>query len=628
MIKRVSKIISKIINSIWFPIIIGIIILIKTMFFYSVTIETSGKVYDSTFWSTVGFIIVPICLICMLPNKVRTIGIIVIDVCSSILLFANNIYYIYSSSILSIAQISNLQYTNEILGAFPTLLRENQIIYFIDFIFLILLFLIKEVKIEENKKVNKKVKFARMISGVAGIIILYIACIPSVSQGNEESYNKDMLIKNCTIYGYYVYDIKNAIMQGSNSKYKNKKEMQEDYNTLMTEYEEKYGEKQYNLEGYLKGKNIIIVQLESLQNFLVNKEINGKEILPRINEFLKENIEFTDMHMQSYTTTADSEHSTINSLYPIENGMAFTKYYTNTYDDIFKVLHNNDYYTSYMHGNEYEFWNRGNLYGRLEIDDLALKDKFDDYEYINGFLSDELLYLQGIEKLKTYQKPFFSFIVSASSHNPYELEGLQDRSKISIDVGKYKGTHFGNYLEAANYADYAFGVFIDKLKENNLYDNTAILVFGDHNGLSMYDEDMIEYLEEQNSILNDTDLKLNFSNVLFGLKIPGINEIKITKPVSKLDIKPTLCFLCGIEDGFSLGTNMFENKDFVCINNDRIVTDKYFYAEGWFERKTGNEIDLEKIDPELENTLETYYEYMKKELNISNSIIVNNLLKK
>ena len=36
------------------------------------------------------------------------------------------------------------------------------------------------------------------------------------------------------------------------------------------------------------------------------------------------------MHMQSYSTTADSEHSTITSLYPMENGMSFSKYYTNT----------------------------------------------------------------------------------------------------------------------------------------------------------------------------------------------------------------------------------------------------------------------------------------------------------
>lgn len=49
--------------------------------------------------------------------------------------------------------------------------------------------------------------------------------------------------------------------------------------------------------------------------------------------------------------------------------------------------------------------------------------------------------------------------------------------------GKYKGSYFGNYLEAVNYADYAFGEFIKQLKQEGLYEDTAILVFGDHNGI-------------------------------------------------------------------------------------------------------------------------------------------------
>ena len=40
--------------------------------------------------------------------------------------------------------------------------------------------------------------------------------------------------------------------------------------------------------------------------------------------------------------------------------------------------------------------------------------------------------------------------------------------------------------------------------------------------------------------------------------------------------------LSGIEDGISLGTNMFENKDYVCLNNERIINDKYYFDENWY----------------------------------------------
>lgn len=625
--EKIGKVASKIINSVWFTIIIGVILLAKTMFFYHVTIETSGSILITTFIGTLSFIAVGVCALCVLPNRLRVVGTITTDVIISIMLFVNNAYYIYSRGVLSLAQITNLQYGEQILAVLPSLLQIKQILYWIDIIVLIGLFCIKGVKIEKKKRANIKVICARILSGIACVVIFNWGCIPRIEEGNEASYDKNMLIKNSTIYGYYIYDIKNVITNNNSSKYKDKASMMKDYEALKAQYDEKYGEIKYNLAGSLAGKNIIIVQLESLQNFMINRKIDGQEITPNLNKFFNENIRFTDMHMQSYTTTADSEHSTITSVYPVENGMAFSKYYTNKYDDIYKILHQNDYFTSYIHGNDAAFWNRGCVYGLLDVDDLALKDELDDYEYINGFLSDESVYLQGAERLSEYNQPFFSYIVAASSHIPYELEGLQDRSKVSLDVGKYKGTYFGNYLEAANYADYAFGVFIDKLKENGLYDDTSILVFGDHNGLFMYDEYMLEFIEQIDDNFTDAEKQINFSNVLCGLRVPGVSNVVIDKPISKLDIKPTFCYLCGIEDGFSLGTNMFASKDFVCTNNERIITDKYFYSEGWYDRATGERLDLETMDQDIAAELDTYYENMRTELDISNSIVSNNLLK-
>lgn len=257
-----------------------------------------------------------------------------------------------------------------------------------------------------------------------------------------------------------------------------------------------------------------------------------------------------------------------------------------------------------------------------------MKDEFEDIsENIMGYLSDELLYRQAVEKLKQYNMPFISYIVSASSHTPFELWGLLDESKVNIDVGKYKGTFFGNYLESVNYADYAFGVFIDELKAANLYDDTVILLFGDHNGMDMYNEEMLDFLKSTNPDLTDTDIKLNYIRVASAIKIPGIKNIQIEKPVSKLDIKPTFAYLINGDAGVSLGTNMFARKNFICLNNERIVTNRYYYDEKWFEIQSGEEIHLEELPEEERRLLETYYEDMRKELDISVSISINNLLK-
>lgn len=627
-IERIIKELNKFLNSVWFIMFIGVVLTFKTFFFYDNTIAINEKLEMETIVGTLCFIIVAICFLCVLPNRARVITGNILNLLISILLFSDNIYYTYSNSVLSVAQISNLQYGEEIISTLPMVLELKQIFYFLDILVLIILFLARIIKIEKKPKRTKKQLILSGISGIIGIAVFAIIGVQYVEKGSQKSYNKDFQIREATIYGYHIYDIENAINIKNQTKYKNQADMMQDYNELKQEYEEKYGEINYDLQGILKDKNIIILQLESVQEFVLNKKINDTQITPNLNRFIAENIEIADMHMQSYSTTADSEHSTITSLYPMENGMSFSKYYTNTYDDIFKQFNKSGYFTSYMHGNYPYFWNRGNVYGRLGLNDFSLKEQFSDLsENINGDLSDELLYRQAVEKLQQFDEPFISYIVAASSHTPYTLEGLQDRSKVTIDVGKYKDTYFGNYLEAVNYADYAFGIFIEELKQAGLYEDTAILVFGDHNGLNMYNEELIDFLSYLDEDITDVDLKLNYTRVACGFKVPGIQDIVIEKPVNKLDIKPTLCYLCGIEDGISLGTNMFASKDFVSLNNERIIAQDYYYDEMWYDRKTGESLNMENISEETRLLLEQYEQNMKTELDISNSISINNLLK-
>ena len=111
------------------------------------------------------------------------------------------------------------------------------------------------------------------------------------------------------------------------------------------------------------------------------------------------------------------------------------------------------------------------------------------------------------------------------------------------------------------------------------------------------------------------------------MKIPGIEHLKIEKQVSKLDIKPTFAYLCNLNEGFALGTNMFARKDFVCLNNERIITSRYYFDENWYEIESGNLVDLESLPKDEEELLLEYQFDMKTELDISKSIQIYNLLK-
>lgn len=621
MRQKIKENLNKIVNSNFFIIILMIVVFLKTILFYKSTICINEKIYINTIQMSIMYILSLFGMLYLLPKKGRNIAGIIMNILISILLFADNIYYSYSSNVLSVLQISNLQYGEEIMSTLPLLLKLPQILYFIDILTSIILIATSIIKIEKGKKSKTKFIVCRTIIGIICMIFFIILSINANSKVLEDPYNRDTQIKKGTIYGYHISDILNAMLGSKQAKYDNKNDMMKEYNVLKDEYNEKYGESYIDIKTTMEGKNVIILQLESIQEFVLNKTINGREITPNLNKFINENIRLSNMFMQSYSTTADSEFSTVTSLYPVENGMAYSRYYKNNYDDIFKMFHNKDYTTSYMHGNYGNFWNRTNVYNNMKVDYIELKDKFLDIsENIMGYLSDELLYKQAVQKLKEYDNPFISYVVAASSHTGFTLDGLQDKSKVNINVGKYKDTFFGNYLESVNYADYAFGIFIQELKNASLYDNSVIILYGDHNGLDMYNNEMIEFLKELDSNLTDTDIKLNYIRVLAGMRIPGINNLRIDKPVSKLDIKPTLAYLCNTEEGVSLGTNMLAKKDFICLNNERIVTDKFYYDELWYDIETGEIV-------EENDELKKYRDFMQKELEISKSIVLENLLK-
>ena len=147
--EKIKELLNKFVNSIWFLILIGIILLLKTILFYENTITIREAIDKNLVFGTSMFILSFMCIIAVLPNKARGIFAIVLDVLLSILLFADHVYYIYSSSALSIAQITNLQYGEEILGTIPMLLELKHILYFLDIIVILLLMVFKVIKIEK-----------------------------------------------------------------------------------------------------------------------------------------------------------------------------------------------------------------------------------------------------------------------------------------------------------------------------------------------------------------------------------------------------------------------------------------------------------------------------------------------
>ncbi len=617
----------------WYILFVGFMLLLKTVFFYRNTVFHNDTIW---FWSirqTCLFIVIIVFPLLLFKKSVRRFewG-MMINLVVSLLLFADELYYSYASNILSVMQVGNMQYKDEILAAIPTLLEGRHILYFVDIGILAVLLLGKWIHI----KVIEQFKWAP-VAGCLVCILVFCTSYHLIPESLELVtgfiYSKYNSVRYGTIYGYHFVDIKNAVTNNKSAPYHTYDEMIEVYADLKNEqdlYAQKKTEESQKYTGIAEGKNVFIIQLESIQQFVIGKTINDKEITPNLNRFLAENINITNMHASSYTTTADSEHSFITSIYPSENGEAFSKYYSNIYDDVFKNYKKAGYTNVYAHGNYDTFWNRKNVFSKYDVDYVYfLNDFADTSELIRTYLSDELLYKQIFDMLPETEEPLLVDIVAASSHKPFDLEGIQNKeSKVSIDVGTYRGTALGDYLESVNYADYAFGIFLDEMKKRGLYEDSVILAYGDHYGMTMYDEDLIQFLGEDEEHYNAIRMQYEFSNVACGMRIPGIENVTIDDPVSRVDIKPTLMQICGLEDTFSLGTSIFQTKPYVCINNGKIITEEYYYdAENWYHLTNGEKVNMDLLEQETRNNLEQNVLLMQKELGVSMSVLTENLLK-
>lgn len=606
--------------------IIGVVLIIYKAVLFNALLNIDVKFEMMKYAFT--FALLLMCPIINKKNKFSYIYMNTIYAILNIIVYANYLYYSYSTNFLSLYQIYNLQYTKEIGSGILTLVNiKNLAIFWIDNIIAVILSVIlykknlKNIDAENNRNTKK---YKRIIKPILIISIISLNVV-TVKQHIDSIYyyngfNKSSIVKYASLYFYHYEDCLDYF-----SSLFVKEDVDEE--RLKNSYEQNINEKAKNSQytGIAKDKNVIIVQMESLNEYVIGKTVNGKEITPNLNKFFKESIYCKDMFNQGLGTTADSEFEMENSMYPLENGYVFQKYYNNTWFDIYNTLKKEGYYTSFMHPNTSTFWNRDEVYHTgYKIDEYNDIKSFPNIDKAGEYYSDEGFFEEAVKIMNSYERKFCATLVTVTTHIPFFLDGISDlESKLTIsrdDLSNYEEDIFKNYLISCNFVDYAFGKFINDLSNTGLLDESILVVYGDH-GSGIAESYQMEKLYKENGIeFPDFEDTTKDTHVPFGIRIPGVNEsYVIDRTVSKIDIKPTILDLLGVEDNFSLGETIFSNKNYAFIKGLGFITNNYYYIdEKYYDRNTHEEIDETEDKKHL-------LEKMKNEIYLSDSIIKNNL---
>ncbi len=563
-----------------------------------------------------------------MKRKPRLICLLAADALVSVIMLSDAIYYRYYNNVLSVPVLMQLGVVDPALkSSIFKLFTPKDLLLAADVIIAVpvLLLLLRLKRINRLHAVRH-----RMLTSAA---VLVLGCFFTLSgmynidklmgfKSLSTVFDHSFFVNNIGVLNYHCFDIwyfasNKLASNGTNVA----PDEAESIKSVFMENER--GTESRNLHGIAEGKNLIVIQVEAMQNIVINLEIDGKEVTPNLNRFIKDSLYFPRYYTQTgQGNTADAEFVTNNSFYAAKQGAVYFRYPGNTFTSLPALLKGKGYSTAAMHAYKASYWNRATVYPFMGFDSFMSQKDYILDECIGGWgLTDESFLRQSLDKITSLPKPFYSFLVTLSSHYPYDSFGKNEYSN-EFNAGSYNGTFFGRYLKAMHYADQALGQFLDGLKDNGLMDSSVIAIYGDHEGIKKGDMEGIKEVLGLSS--NDELAYLEMKKVPLIIHIPGGKEKGVrTQAGGQVDLYPTLANLLGAQPEYYLGRDLLNTERSLAIFRDGSVTDGstvYF---------SGTEQCFDIASGELTGTdsFTQYIEEAGKQLEISDKIIENNLLK-
>ena len=535
------------------------------------------------------------------------------------LLYANVVYFRFFSDFLTFSTLNQASNVESMGGAVSASFKWYDFVYFIDTI--VYLFILIFNRSWLDKRVFSK-KFVPVV--MAASIALFFLNLAFAETDRPElltrTFDHKYLVKYLGPYNFTVYDGVKTIQNNQQKALAS----EDDLTRVLNYTKQKNTEPNSEYYGIAKKKNIIKIHLESFQTFLINKKVNGKEVTPFLNKLSTGNDDFryypNFFHQTGQGKTSDSEFTMDNSLYGLPQGSAYSLKGDNTYQSLPAILDQKEGYTSdVMHGDYKTFWNRDQIYKHFGIDKFYDATYYDmsDENVVNLGLKDKPFFKASAEYQSKMKQPFYSHLITLTNHYPFTLNS----EDASIDKPNTGDSTVDGYIQTAHYLDQALEQYINDLKAKGLYDDSVIMIYGDHYGISEnHNNAMEKLLGEQITPAKFTDL----NRTGFWLKIPGKNGTVDETYAGQMDVMPTILHLVGIDSKNYLmfGTDMLskDHNDVIPFRNGDFITKDYKFVNGKVYSNKNNELittppkDLEKNKKQVEKDLEMSDEVLNGDL--------------
>lgn len=550
---------------------------------------------------------------------------LIIDLLSSLWLFANILYYREFSDFLSIGIIKSSSSVSNHLGlSIMEIIHPTDFMAFVDILILVLLLLFKVIKVDKRKgKLLNSITVSLLAVALFGLNLT--VADKDRPQLLTRTFDNNYIVKYLGINFYAGYNAYQNYRQNSTRA----NASSNDLNSVLSFLKKNRVGDNISYYGKAKGKNVFIFHLESFQQFLIDYKVDGQEVTPNINKFYHDQntLSFDNFFNQvGQGKTSDAETMLENSLFGLPTGSVMTEYGTsNTFQALPAILDQNGYSTAAFHGDVGSFWNRDNTYKswgyQYFFDEDFYKEKTN---YSIGYgLKDKIFLKQAVQYLQQLPQPFYAKIITLTNHYPYEL----DKINQSIPKTKTGDQTVDGYVQTAHYLDQAFGEFIQYLKKSGLYDNSMIVVYGDHYGISNNHKKAIAQLLNKKSV-SSYDLAM-FQKVPFMIHLNGLKGGVNHTYGGEIDVMPTLMDLMGLKDDdyIQLGQDLLANNrnQTVAFRDGDFVSPTYSKVGSKVYNNQGQQVT--NLSGSEKQQVDTMQNRTDKVLSLSDKIITGDLLR-
>lgn len=557
---------------------------------------------------------------CFKPKR-RFVYYMILTCVFALLSAGNSIYYTNYKSFISVSLISTASQLGGVIDAVTENIMEPK-----DLIFLwSILFMIAEyvfirrknpdyfIRLQE-KKLGKKYALGTLAVSVSVAGIFATTLTGTDVSRLAKQWNREYVLGTFGLYTYQISDTVSCIHAKVNMMLgfdESEQAFKEFYNDK-DEVDKVSNDNEYS--NIFKGKNVLTIHAESIQQFALDTYMNGEELTPNLNKLAREGLYFSNFYAQeSVGTSSDSEFTFSTSLMPASSGTVAINYWDRDYTSIQSMLRDMGYYTFSMHGNNGSYWNRMNLHNSLGYQKFFnYTTDFNIDETIGLGLSDKSFFNQAVPKIKDIadqNKNFYGTLIMLTNHTPFtDIERVSDfdvdfkYKKYNEETGLYEeisapfleGTKLGSYFKSVHYADEAIGQLMEELDEQGLLDNTVIVIYGDHD--AKVKEEEYEYYYNYNpftqEVLSDDDdgyIPVDDFYYNINRKVPfiiwskdgGYEPKEITQVMGMYDVQPTLGNMLGFENKYALGHDIFsigdDEENIVIFPNGNFLTDTIYY---------------------------------------------------